>query len=81
MPEGVGYPNESEQERKQRIKKMKAKTSKMRLGNIYDEQEMNQDKGSASHIKKNSKVNRALNKRRKEMGLGPIDVETSGKPF
>jgi hypothetical protein len=31
MPEGVGYPNESEQERKQRIKKMKAKTSKMRL--------------------------------------------------
>ena len=31
MPEGVGYPNESEQERKQRIKKLKAKTSKMRL--------------------------------------------------
>jgi len=31
MPEGVGYPNESEQERKQRIKKLKARTSKMRL--------------------------------------------------
>ena len=31
MPEGHGYPNESEQERKQRIKKLKARTSKMRL--------------------------------------------------
>ena len=30
MPEGHGYPNE-EKERKQRIKKLKAKTSKMRL--------------------------------------------------
>ena len=31
MPEDVGYPNESTQERKQRIKKLKARTSKMRL--------------------------------------------------
>ena len=31
MPGEHGYPNESEQERKQRIKKLKAKTSKMRL--------------------------------------------------
>ena len=30
MPEGHGYPNE-EKERKQRIKKLKARTSKMRL--------------------------------------------------
>ena len=34
MPEDVGYPNESTQERKQRIKKLKAKTSKMRLSNL-----------------------------------------------
>ena len=34
MPEGHGYPNESEQERKQRIKKLKARTSKMRLAAI-----------------------------------------------
>ena len=31
MPGEHGYPNESEQERKQRIKKLKARTSKMRL--------------------------------------------------
>jgi len=31
MPEDVGYPNETTQERKQRIKKLKARTSKMRL--------------------------------------------------
>ena len=74
MPEGHGYPNESEQERKQRIKKLKAKTSKMRLGNIYDEQEENKDKGSAANIKTNTKGNRAFNKRRKEMGLDPVPV-------
>ena len=34
MPEGHGYPNESEQERKQRIKKLKARTSKMRLAAV-----------------------------------------------
>jgi hypothetical protein len=34
MPEGHGYPNESEQERKQRIKKLKARTSKMRLAEV-----------------------------------------------
>ena len=34
MPEGHGYPNESEQERKQRIKKLKARTSKMRIAVI-----------------------------------------------
>ena len=33
MPEGHGYPNE-EKERKQRIKKLKARTSKMRLAKI-----------------------------------------------
>tara|TARA_B110000495_G_C22815902_1_gene476270 strand:+ start:18 stop:812 length:795 start_codon:yes stop_codon:yes gene_type:complete len=73
MPEGHGYPNE-EKERKQRIKKLKAKTSKMRLGNIYDEQEENKDKGSAANIKTNTKGNRAFNKRRKEMGLDPVPV-------
>ena len=36
MPEGHGYPNESEQERKQRIKKLKARTSKMRLAIVED---------------------------------------------
>lgn len=76
-----GTHDYDEKKHKERVKKLKAKTSKMRLGNIYDEQEMNQDKGSASHIKKNSKVNRALNKRRLEMGLDPIDVETSGNTF
>ena len=73
MPGDHGYDNE-EKERKQRIKKMKAKTSKMRLGNIYDEQEENKDKGSAANIKTNSKGNRAFNKRRKEMGLDPVPV-------
>jgi hypothetical protein len=34
MPEGHGYPNESEQERKQRIKKLKARTSKLRLAEV-----------------------------------------------
>ena len=47
MPEGVGYPNESEQERKQRIKKLKAKTSKMRLAiageDIFKKNKINRD--------------------------------------
>ena len=49
MPEGVGYPNESEQERKQRIKKLKARTSKMRLAVI------NKKKKKSSENKYNSK--------------------------
>lgn len=36
MPEDVGYPNESTQERKQRIKKLKARTSKMRLAVVKE---------------------------------------------
>jgi len=34
MPEDVGYNNETTQERKQRIKKLKARTSKLRLSKI-----------------------------------------------
>ena len=34
MPEGVGYPNEAEQARKKRNKKLKAKTKKMRLAAV-----------------------------------------------
>ena len=69
-----GNHSEKEKEHKERIRKLKAKTSKMRAGNIYDEQEENKDKGSASNIKTNSKGNRAFNKRRKEMGLDPVPV-------
>ena len=69
-----GGQSEKEKEHKERIRKLKAKTSKMRAGNIYDEQEENKDKGSASNIKTNSKGNRAFNKRRKEMGLDPVPV-------
>ena len=36
MPEDVGYPNETTQERKQRIKKLKARTSKMRLAEVKE---------------------------------------------
>jgi len=47
MPEGHGYPNESEQERKQRIKKLKARTSKMRLAvaaeDIFKKNKINRD--------------------------------------
>ena len=43
MPEGHGYPNESEQERKQRIKKLKARTSKMRLAAVKEKSKKKAD--------------------------------------
>jgi len=69
----------TDKEHNQRISILKAKVSKMRLGNIYDEQEENKDKGSAASIKSNPKVDRVFNKRRAEMGLGPVDVKTAVK--
>ena len=48
--------------------------SVVKKANIFDEQEENKDKGSASNIKTNTKGNRAFNKRRKEMGLDPVPV-------
>jgi hypothetical protein len=78
MPEDVGYNNE-ERERKQRIKKLKAKTSKMRLANIFDEQEENKDKGSAASIKRNPKVDRLFNKNRADIGLDPIDPKKTAQ--
>ena len=48
--------------------------SVIKKANIFDEQEENKDKGSASNIKTNTKGNRAFNKRRKEMGLDPVPV-------
>jgi len=46
----------------------------VKKANIFDEQEENKDKGSASNLKTTSKGNNAFNKRRKEMGLPPVPV-------
>jgi len=63
MPGDHGYDNE-EKERKQRIKKMKAKTSKMRLSSIQ-----NMDKRSI--IRNQRLYDNAITKRTLEQGEGP----------
>lgn len=50
MPEDVGYPNETTQERKQRIKKLKARTSKLRLAEVI----------KGEDVFKKNKINRDL---------------------
>ena len=75
MPGDHGYDNE-EKERKQRIKKMKAKTSKMRLSSIQ-----NMDKRSI--IRNKRLYDNAITKRTLEQGegRGKIGVNDKGTPY
>ena len=68
------YGSELDQRYEYRRKNFIQKPSVIKKANIFDEQEENKDKGSASNIKTNTKGNRAFNKRRKEMGLDPVPV-------
>jgi hypothetical protein len=53
------------------------KKLKGRIANIFDEQEMNKDIGSAARMRGRIKSKGMLNKRRKEMGLEPVKSKSS----
>jgi hypothetical protein len=55
MPEGHGYSNE-EKERKQRIKKLKARTSKMRLAEVTKRKRIKSWDGNTGTVKEDGSV-------------------------
>jgi hypothetical protein len=86
MPEGVGYPNESEQERKKRIKKLKAKTSKMRLAVVSKYKDLSKEyegvgKVAPSRVRNEGEVPKvSLNKSTGEKEAYPLHTDiTSNK--
>ena len=82
MPEGHGYPNESEQERKQRIKKLKARTSKMRLAVVSKYKDLSKEyegvgKVAPSRVRNEGEVPKvSLNKSTGKKEAYPLHTDT-----